>query len=114
MGLLQSFSKKEEHGHHHQGHVVMPRHPTPRLILIHPRFVLGVLEDPLDPISLPLNVGKAHDRRFRGGVAQTVLAGAWRTRLASQNQVPSSRCALSPLTHPDTLMERLDLKLSLR
>ncbi len=43
VGLLEAFAQEKEHGHHHQGDVVIPGLPAAGLVLVEPGLVLGVL-----------------------------------------------------------------------
>jgi hypothetical protein len=51
----QPFGKHEEHCHHHQRHMMMPRIPKPQLVVRHSALALAILKAPLYPIALPLH-----------------------------------------------------------
>jgi hypothetical protein len=48
--MLESLLKHEQHGHHHQGHVTMPRGPLSGLIVRHPDMTLAVLKGSLEAL----------------------------------------------------------------
>ena len=57
--LAQLLAKHEEHRHHYQCHVMMPRVPEPQLVVGHSALALAIFKAPLHPIALPLHPAQA-------------------------------------------------------
>ncbi len=102
IGLTQARLEHELRGHHHQGHMPMPRLPLPGLVLRHPDMALGILERSLDPEALCLHLRQFRRARLSWGVALAVFDGAGGVYFASDDQMPtlSSRTLLVPQPYP--------------
>lgn len=66
VGMLSgSFLRYEQHGDHHDGHVVMPTGPLADLEVNHSAIALGVLKGAFDPIPAALPQNIPHGTHFR-------------------------------------------------
>ena len=55
----------EQHGQHHHGDVVVPCPPAHGLIIGKAALALGIFEDTLDPVALPLHLGLELEAAYR-------------------------------------------------
>jgi len=66
--MLKPLLKHEQHGHHDQSHVSMPRLPLPGLMLRHPDMTFDILKSSLDPGALRLHTRQLYDTRLAGAL----------------------------------------------
>src|SRR5579859_3130161 len=111
--MLEPLLKHEQHGHHHQGHVTMPRGPLSGLILRHANMAFGILEGALDPETLGLHARELSDTCLGWGVAQAVLESARGLNFPPDNQMPTVRSRTLLVPQPDPLVQHFNDQVAL-
>ena len=86
--MQESLFKLEQHGHHHQRHVMMPAAPVADLVVSQTEVLFSGLQGPLHPVTLPLHESQAGDRCLRRGITQALFEFGRGGHLATDDQMP--------------------------